>query len=139
MHLVYVAGHAGDEGGAADGVHLGEAQGLDVGEECPAEAGRAADRGAGGKILRHHAAAKSHQRQHNEQAAPAENVTGIVVPDADVDDIRHHQGHKQVKERFKHFKKRRQQAHQPVPLEVGVEIAQGRISPFQWDGISSSH
>ena len=41
-------------------------------KSAPAEAGRAADRGAGGEILCHHAAAKSHQRQHNEQAAPAE-------------------------------------------------------------------
>ena len=83
-----------------------------------------------------HAAAKSHQRQHNEQAATAENVAGIVVSDADVDDIRHHQGTNRSKKRFKHFKKAAP-AGSPAgaPLEVGVETrARENLSfPMGWD------
>ena len=68
LHLVDVAGHAGDKGGGAHGVHLGVAQGLDVGEQVVPQLGGNAHRGLGREELggdgahqAHHAQAGHHQ------------------------------------------------------------------------------
>ena len=38
LHLIHVAGHTGDQGAGAEGVHLGKAQGLDVLKQGVAQA-----------------------------------------------------------------------------------------------------
>ena len=71
-----------------------------------AHSGAAAHGGPGGVVLGDDAAAQADDAQQNQQTAFAQNITGVPGGDAHVDDVCHHQGDKQVKQRLQHFKGR---------------------------------
>ena len=130
LHLIDVAGHPGDEGAGAHGVHLGEAQALDVLKQRVAQAGGVTHCGLGREILGGQAADKAHEGQQEQDAAPHEDVAEIVGRDAHVDDVGHHKRHEQVKGGFQHLEKRRKHALALIAAEVAKHFIQGSILPF---------
>ena len=124
LHQVDVAGHPGDEGGGADGIHLRKAQGLDVGKQRVPQGGGVAHRRLGRKILGGDAAPQAHHGQKQQQSAPREDIAGVVGRDAHIDDVGHDQGDQQVEAGLQHF----EQGGDDALLLVAVQIDK---HPFQ--------
>ena len=118
LHLVHVAGHAGDEGAGAQGVHLRKAQALDVGKQGVAQGRGIAHSRLCGEILSRQAAGKADGSQQQQQAAPHEDIVEIAGSNADVHDVRHDQRHEQVERGFQHLEKRRKHAFAPVAVQI---------------------
>ena len=126
LDQVDVAGHPGDEGGSADGVHLGKAEGLDVRKQRVAQGGGVAHRGPGRKILCGDAAPQAHHGQKQQQPAPREDVAGVARGDAHVDDIGHDQRHQQVKAGLQHFEQRGDDALLFIAVQIGKHPVQSQ-------------
>ena len=130
LHLIHVAGHAGDEGAGAQRVHLGKAQGLDMRKQGMAQGCGIAHRCLCGKILRRQAADKADEGQQQQKSAPHKDIVKIVGGNADVHDVRHHQRHEQVERSFQHLEKGSKRSHALVALQVAQHLVQGGFPSF---------
>ena len=130
LHLVHVAGHAGDEGGWADLVLRREIQRLDVGKQGVAQPGGKAHGRFCRKVLGRDAAGQADDRQQHQQAAHAQDVANVLLADAGVDNRRHHQRHKQLERGLQHLKQRGQHRLAAIALAVFEQAFQGCIPPF---------
>ena len=130
LHLVDVAGHAGDEGAGAQGVHLRKAQALDVGKQGVPQGSGVAHRRLGRKILRREAAGQADDGQHKQDAAPHQDVVQVVGGNAHVDDIGHDQRYEQVKCGFQHLEQRGKHALALVVPQIAKHVVQGYFLLF---------
>ena len=118
LHLIHVAGHAGDEGAGAQRIHLGKAQALDVLKQRMAQSRGVAHSSLCRKILRGQTAGQADGGQHEQQPAPQKDIVEIMGGDADVDDVCHDQRHEQIERCFQHLEERRKDAFALVALQV---------------------
>ena len=119
LHLVDVAGHAGDKGGGAHGVHLGVAQGLDVGEQVVPQLGGNAHRGLGREELGGDGAHQAHHAQAGHHQAHAAHIAPIGAGNAHVDDSGHHQGNQQLEGGLQQLEQRPQDALLLIAAHIG--------------------
>ena len=106
LHLIHVAGHACDQRGRADAVQLGVAESVDMAEQVPPQRRAKAQCAFGRKILGCQTAGESHHRQQHHQAALLPDIHCVVIFDAHINDVGHHQRHQQFKACFQHFEQR---------------------------------
>ena len=110
LHLVDIAGHAGDQGGSTDGVQFCKTEVLDMEKQIPAQACCGTDGCFGSKKLGGKAAAEAQQRHQQHQGKITPDDLGISRRDAVVNDPGNQQRHRQVKARLQHFESRCQNA-----------------------------
>ena len=118
LHLVQVAGHPGDEGAGAQGIHLGKAQGLDMREQRMAQGGGVTHRGLGREVLGGKAAGEADDGQQQQNTAPHKDIMEVVRCNAHIDDVCHNQRDKQVKGGFQHLEQRRKHAFALVAVQI---------------------
>ena len=124
MYLVNVRCHSRDQRGRAERVERCEVKPSDVAYEVVTELGRRADRGLRGKKLRRKAGKQSQYGKQNHNSEPRNDVSRVVVRDADIYNVGNNQRNDQVKRRLKHFKKRRKNRIQPVFFEKRYKVLQ---------------
>ncbi len=124
LHLIDIAGHTGDEGAGAKGVHFRKAQALDVCKQRVAQCGGVAHRRLCGKVLGGQAARKTDDRQCQQDAAAHQDIVQIPRGDADIHDVCHHQRNEQIEGGFQHFEQRCQHAFAPVAVQIAEHIVQ---------------
>ena len=73
-------------------------EGVDVPEHLGAQHRAKALAGPRRTVLADQRAAKAHQTQQHHHAAHAQHIAAVAIGDADVDDLRHDQGHDQLKD-----------------------------------------
>ena len=130
LHLVDVAGHAGDQCRGADAVQLAVAQRVDMAEQVPAQRGTEAQRRFSGEVLGRQAAGQADSCQQNQQTAALPDEHGIAIFDTAVDNARHHQRHKKFKGSFQHFKQGCQNSLLFVALDVAHQFVHVGITSY---------
>ena len=133
LHLIDIAGHAGDEGAGAEGIHLGEAKLLDMLEQAVAQRGGVAHRRLGREVLGRQAARQTDHSQQQEDAAPHKDIMQVVCRNADVDDVCHDQRNKQVERGFQHFEQRRKHGLALIAVQMGKHFVQGENLLFNYN------
>ena len=119
LHLVDIAGHAGDQRRSTNGIQFCEAKGLDMGKQITTQSGRRADGRFGRKKLSGKAASKTQQRHKQHQGKVRPNHLGIAGRNTIVNDPCHQDRHGQIKARLQHFECRRQNALPLIFFHIG--------------------
>ena len=122
LHLVDVAGHAGDQRRGADAVQFAVAQRVDMAEQVLAQCSAKAQRRLGGEVLGRQAAGQADGRQQHQQTTALPDEHSIAIFDAGVDNARHHQWHEKFKGSFQHFKQGCQNSLLFVALDVAHQF-----------------
>ena len=121
LQLIHIAGHAGNHGSGAQGVDLPVRQPLNMGKQrAPQPGGKTGSR-LRRKILGCYGANQSHHSQKRQKAAPLQNVPVIPAGNAHIDDGRHDQRHKQLKQRLQQLKQRTQHTLFPVRFQINQQ------------------
>ena len=118
LHLVYVAAHAGEDVGNADGVEIAVCKVLDFGIHVAAQILRHADSGFCREVLRDRRAEKADAAEQHEDQAHFEDIGLVSVFDAHVYKVFDDQRHQQFKGCFQHLEQRRKDRHPLVLCKV---------------------
>ena len=129
LHLIDVAGHAGDERGGADAVEVGKAQLLDVGKHRVAQLRGQAHGGLRGEVLGGHAAGQADQAQQHQNRAHAQDVARVAAGDALIDDGGDDEGNDQLKAGLQQLEQRAEDALLPVIPQIRKYLFHKRL-PF---------
>ena len=130
LHLIHVARHARDERRCAEPVKFGIGQRLNVRKERMAQAARRTGRGFGGKILRAGGAGKAAQAEADQNQTFFQDIRRIAGRNANVDDIRHNERHKQFKRSLQQLEARGQDCLQAVRPQVNKQFFHERFLLF---------
>ena len=104
--MVHIIGQAGNQGRRAELIHLGVGEGIDVAKQLVPQLRAESLGGDGGEILTHQRRAQAHHAQQKQQSAHSPDIGAVVVLYADVNNISHHQGYDQLKNRLDQLKNR---------------------------------
>ena len=117
LKLIDIVGKPVYKGGCGEPVKLRVGKGLDAAEHCAPQPGAESLRGDGGHVLAHQRAQQADGDNSKHEAAHAQDIAGIAPSDALVDDAGHQQGKIQLKDGFRQFGGRPQDAVYAVGLQ----------------------
>ena len=118
LQLVHIAGHARDQRAGADRVKFRVGQTLNVRKQRRAQLRGKPDSRLRAEILRRHCADEPHRRKEHEYQPHFDDLGGVIVRDAAVDDGRHDKRHHQLEGSLEHLEQRCQNAFFPVVFYV---------------------
>ena len=104
LHLVHIACHPGHHGSGSQGVNLCIGKALYMGEQTAFYLRGKAHRRFGREILGRNRTEQPDYSQHYHYSSHPENIPVISLPNAPVNNGRHHQGNKQFKGGLQHLK-----------------------------------